>query len=360
MAKKLTEIDKNLLVETAFDKPVKFYNVKEKPFKIYGLYSPEQEGPFCRLPKEIADATNEGVAVLYRHTSGGRIRFKTNAKYMIIKAEVSGLDMMPHHNLMGHAGMDVFIKENGKYRFWYPVMTENGNAAGEKINERGSYSNLIPFDEGIKDVTVNMPLYVNVNNIFIGFNPEATVSQGDSYRDIPPVVYYGSSITQGGCATRPGNNYPAILSRDFDMDFRNFGFSGSARGEQVIAEYIAAQDMSAFVYDYDYNAPTLEHLAKTHEPMYLTVRKAHPDIPVFFMTRPKTRYNDEEKARRNVVMTTYKNAKSRGENVYFIDGEKILEIFGGDGGTVDGCHPNDMGFGCMAAALRPYFKEIFE
>ena len=117
--------------------------------------------------------------------------------------------------------------------------------------------------------------------------------------------------------------------------------------------------MSALVYAYDHNAPTVEHLAATHEPMYLNVRASHPDIPVIFITRPGIRYNGDEVARRNVVLQTYNNAKARGENVHFVDGETIFAIFGGDGGSVDGCHPNDLGFACVAAALDPIFKEIY-
>ena len=117
--------------------------------------------------------------------------------------------------------------------------------------------------------------------------------------------------------------------------------------------------MSAFVYAYDHNAPTVEHLAATHEPMYLNIRATHPDIPVIFITRPGIRYNAEEIARREVVKTTYENARARGEKVYFVDGETVFGIFGGDGGSVDGCHPNDLGFACVAAALDPIFAEIY-
>ena len=83
------------------------------------------------------------------------------------------------------------------------------------------------------------------------------------------------------------------------------------------------------------------------------------DIHCFLITRPGIRYNAEEIARREVVKTTYENARARGERVYFVDGETIFGIFGGDGGSVDGCHPNDLGFACVAAALDPIFAEIY-
>ncbi len=359
MPTSITEIDKNLAVETVCDLPVCFHNARSAPFRIYGLCAPEDGTPFHRIPAEVAQATNEGVGFLYLHTSGGRVRFKTNARYMALKAVISGVGMMPHMTLVGTAGMDVYLKAEDGYRYCASCMTEGGNDAAIKMTDNHGYTNMVWLPEGMKDVTVNLPLYGGMNELFIGLDPEAVIDVSEDYRDLLPVIYYGSSITQGGCASRPGNNYPAILSREFDVDFRNLGFSGSARGEQAISDYIAAQPMSAFVYAYDHNAPTVEHLAATHEPMYLNIRASHPDIPVIFITRPGIRYNDDEIARREVVRATYEKAQARGEKVYFVNGETIFDIFGGDGGSVDGCHPNDLGFACVAAALEPIFKEIY-
>ena len=83
-----------------------------------------------------------------------------------------------------------------------------------------------------------------------------------------PIVFYGSSITEGGCASRVTNAYPALLSKWLNADYINLGFSGSAKGEIPVAEFIAEQSMSAFVYDYDHNAPNPEHLAATHEAFF--------------------------------------------------------------------------------------------
>ncbi|MBQ9780971.1 MAG: hypothetical protein IJW00_08510 [Clostridia bacterium] len=359
MPASITEIDKNLAVETVCNQPVCFHNVRSAPFAIYGLCDPHDGKPFHRIPADVAGATNEGVGFLYLHTSGGRVRFKTTARYMALKAVISGVGMMPHMTLVGTAGMDVYLKVGNEYHYHASCMTEGGNDAAIRMTENQGYTNMVWLPEGMKDITINLPLYGGINELLVGLDPDAVIEASDTYRDIPPVIYYGSSITQGGCASRPGNNYPNILSRKFNVDFRNLGFSGSARGEQAISDYIAAQPMSAFVFAYDHNAPTVEHLAATHETMYLNIRATHPGTPVIFITRPGIRYNAEERARREVVKTTYNNAKSRGENVYVVDGEQIFAIFGGDGGSVDGCHPNDLGFACVAVALDPIFEDIF-
>ena len=360
MPQSIFEIDRNLAVETVGNLPVVFRNVLEEPFSVCGLCDPHDGTPFHRIAPAVAEATNEGVRWLNYHTSGGRVRFRTNSPHLVVRVKLSGVGLMPHMTLVGTAGLDVYLREGGTYRYHASCMTEGGNDAAIRMTENRGYTNVIWLPaEGIKDILLNLPLYGGIDELWIGLSPDAGVEPADPYRDLPPTLYYGSSITQGGCASRPGNNYPNILSRAYNVDFRNLGFSGSARGEQAISDYVAAQPMSAFVYAYDHNAPTVEHLAATHEPMYRNVRASHPDIPVIFITRPGIRYNAEEVARREVVLATYEHAKSRGENVYFVDGEQIFAIVGGDGGSVDGCHPNDLGFACVAAALDPIFKEIY-
>ncbi len=362
MSASILDYDKNLVVETSCDLPVCFYSVRNAPFALYGLCDPQDGAPFHRLPDEVGKATNDGVAWLAHNTSGGRVRFRTDSPYIVLKAQMSGVGVMPHMTLIGCSGMDVYVTTSEGERYQGSCKIAWGNDAAIRATENHGYANEIHFDgrySGMKDVTVNLPLYNGMDELYVGIAPEASLEAAASYRPLPPTVYYGSSITQGGCASRPGNNYPAILSRKFNVDFLNLGFSGSARGEQAIADYIAGLSMSAFVYAYDHNAPTVEHLAATHEPMYRTIRSAHPDIPVIFITRPKPYYNDEEKARRDVVLATYEQALARGERVYFVDGEHVSDILGGDGITVDGCHPNDLGFACVAAALEPIFKEIY-
>ncbi|MBO4983237.1 MAG: hypothetical protein J6D23_04195, partial [Clostridia bacterium] len=176
-----------------------------------------------------------------------------------------------------------------------------------------------------------------------------------------PIVYYGHSITQGGCASRPGNSYPSIISRKLNMDFINLGFSGSARGEREMAEYIASLDMELFVYDYDHNAPSWEHLQNTHEAMFKIIRKAHPTLPIIMMTSVSmARFHDNQEKRRQIIYQTYKNAlKSGDKNVYFWDGDKEFKPYV-ECGTVEGCHPNDYGFVGIASSLEPLIRKILK
>ena len=133
-------------------------------------------------------------------------------------------------------------------------------------------------------------------------------------------------------------------------------FSGNAKAEKVMSDYICSLDMSLFVYDYDHNAPTYEHLEETHERMFIEFRQAHPDVPVIMMTRPKFTFDEAEEKRESLIRKTYENALARGDkNVFFLSGRELMLIAKNDG-TVDGCHPNDLGFFSMAKAIERLLK----
>jgi len=198
-------------------------------------------------------------------------------------------------------------------------------------------------------------------DIEIGINDEAVILEPTPYKYSKPILYYGSSITEGGCCESITSGYNAIISRHLDMDFYNFGFSGNAKGDINMAEYIAGIDMSIFVYDYDYNAPSPEHLASTHEPFFKLTRERKPNLPVIMMTRPAITYTDGDKRRRKIIFTTYQNAiKAEDKNVYFIDGECFFGEFDRELCTVDKVQPNDLGFYRMAQEMEPVIKSILD
>ena len=153
--------------------------------------------------------------------------------------------------------------------------------------------------------------------------------------------------------------YEAIISRALDCDHINLGFSGNAKGEQEMTDYIKDLDMSLFVMDYDYNAPSAEHLKKTHEKMFKCIRKKNPTLPILIMSRPKYYLSDGEKDRLQIVKATYENAIAAGDkNVYFIDGSTLMSDELGADGTVDNCHPTDLGFFSMAQRMIPVIEKI--
>ncbi|MBR4890720.1 MAG: hypothetical protein IKU15_05475 [Clostridia bacterium] len=339
-------IDTNFKVETQINKKdINFYNVEESPFKVYGIF--KENGKYRRMPEGIAEKVSEGVHRLHTNTAGGRVKFVTDSPYIAINAKMDGLAKMPHFALTGSVGFDMYADDSYVNTFVPPFNVNDG------------YESLFEFDEKReREITINFPLYSNVNELFIGLSKSSVLKSANPYKNTKPIVYYGSSITQGACASRPGMSYEAVISRSFGYDYVNLGFSGNAKAEDEMIEYIKNLDMSVFVFDYDHNAPTIEHLKNTHEKMFKAIREKHPLLPVIIMSRPKHLLNDEEKVRRNIIETTYRNAASTGDkNVYFIDGETLTELCK-NAGTVDNCHPTDFGFISMARAMSEVFIRV--
>lgn len=351
----ISKIDKNLKVESSISKDgLVWLDASESPFRIYGAYSCN---PYMRLPEDVAKNTNEGVAGLNFHTAGIRVRFRTDSPFIAIKAVFNSLTRFPHMPLAGTGGFDLYRWHGGIQRyvktFTPPVDTKN------------SFESIVDLPNKMCDFVLNFPLYNSVNKLYIGVHSDAVFEEPAKYINDKPIVFYGSSITQGGCASRPGNCYQNMLSQKLDFDYINLGFSGSGRGEDAIAEYMSTLDMSIFVSDYDHNAPTTEHLRNTHYKLYETIRAKHPDIPYIMISKPDVDlvpYNSSAEGnlkRQCVIMESYLKAKSNGdENVYFIDGTSIFSYDNADSCTVDGTHPNDLGFFEFQRALFPILKKL--
>ena len=211
----------------------------------------------------------------------------------------------------------------------------------------------VHLDGKMNEITVNLPRNEKIAGGWIEVEDDAQVLAPLPYTREGKLCFYGSSITEGGCCSRPGNAYTAVVARWLDSDYVNYGFSGHAMGEDAMADIIAKRDFSCFIYDYDHNAPSTEHLLNTHEPFFQKIRAAHPDMPVFMLSRPDYDNAPElSKRNREVIRKTYANAIENGDkNVYFLDGESFFGTLGRDMCTVDGCHPNDLGFYRMAEAV---------
>lgn len=349
---RIEEIDRNLMVETDITEPdIVWLDIKQAPFVIHGVMYDEKRGMYTRMPQEIADQVSPGVAGLNSHTAGGRVRFCTNSGFIGIRAVMSTSSLMPHITLVGQSGFDLYRKKPGDSTevFCHTFMPPMGMRTG--------YSAPFPTDGAMADYTINFPLYDGVKELYIALKKDAVISEPTPYRHPVPIVYYGSSITQGGCASRPGNSYQAIISRRLNVDHINLGFSGNGKAEPIMVDYLASLDMSIFVCDYDHNAPSVEHLKATYLPLYRAVRAAHPDIPIVIVSAPDVLLKPETYLeRRDVIRQTYLTALAEGDkNVYFIDGGELFAGEDWDSCTVDGTHPNDFGFHRMAMRIG---KEI--
>lgn len=214
-------------------------------------------------------------------------------------------------------------------------------------------------NSGLNDVTVYLPRNPSITFIKIMIDDDAEILPPTPFELAKPFVFYGSSITENGHTSSP-NAYTAQVSRHFDADFYNFGFSGNACGEEPVARLIAGMDMSIFFYDYDHNAPSAEHLKNTHEKFFRIIRQAKPELPIIMSSRPSNDTPDYEE-RKQIVRQTYENAVAAGDrNVYFIDGADFFGDVPVDRCVTDGTHPNDLGHYLMAQKMISLAEKILK
>ena len=327
------------------DNAYRFFDPMKSEAKIHGLVP----GEYCRVPSRVRERMNDGLKGLSYHTSGGRIRFTTDSDSLSVRMAVTQRIGMAHMPLSGSAGLDIFADCGDGLKYAATKQPAFGRTRLEAE---------VPLPKGEKNVTIYLPLYNGVKSLKIGTEKGASLGAPPPYTHEKPVVFYGSSITQGGCASRTSNSYCALLARRLDSDFINLGFSGSAKGEAYMADYIAGLAMSCFVYDYDHNAPNVDHLVATHQSFFRTIRERRPDLPVVLVTRPDVDLAPQESERRRaVVRQTYDEACAAGDRrVYFVDGFTLFGRSDRDACTVDGCHPNDLGFVRMADGIEPALR----
>ena len=331
---------------------MKTYAYNQAPMKIFGLAEYERSGKLVRLPDSVMEAV-PSLAFIGRRPMGARLCFRTDSPRFTVRIVLETLSVDVGMSIYNCQSAFVFAGERTNSRYLGLVHpTGYGNKDFSATFHKG---------ERMEDITVWLPRNEVVSSVEISVEDDAMVCEPTPYRYSTPIVYYGSSITEGGCSCNVNNGYNAIISRHLDVDYYNFGFSGRAKGELPMADFINTLDMSIFVYDYDHNAPNPQHLLDTHEPFFLRIREAHPTLPIIMMTRPAIRYTEDEKKRREIVRRTYENAVNRGDkNVYFIDGETFYGDVDRDLCTVDGVHPNDLGFYRMAMTVEPLIKRLLE
>ena len=340
------------------------YRMPDENFDLYGVFYDKEAGRFLRMPQSVADRVNPTVALLNGYTAGGRIRFSTDANRMSVNVTFDAYNVNCHISALGSSGF-LLLEEKEEpdgtvsYKMGAHFIPGHYANISESSTQNGYTVEKYLAGGGMKNYILYLPTYNDVKDLVLGFPEGSRCSHGIKYRqDVKPVLYYGSSITEGGCASRPDNAYQCFVSRWTNTDFINLGFSSGALGEEVMAEYLASLDMSVFVCDYDHNAPNAAYLWATHERVYRVFRKKHPDTPVIFMSKPDFDEDLTAPARREAVKATYDKAVSEGDkNVYFIDGQTLFGKTDRQSCTVDGTHPNDIGFLRMAEAVYRELKK---
>lgn len=352
--KSIAELDPNFKLPETIPEGMIFHSPFDEPFKLYGL-ADNAKGVYCRLPESMLPICSEGVRGLSWHLAGACVRFTTDAQQMGVLWELMDTANMPHFTASGQSGMELFEETDEGTKFITNMVPAMADGHGCKRNQACG----IGLPGGLRHYVLYLPLYNGIKELLLGFNPDAKLLPGRTPRYEKPVVFYGSSITQGGCAPKAGSCYTTILARRMDFAQVNLGFSGSGKGEPHMAEYIASLPMSAFVLDYDHNASTYDHLIATHEPFFQIIRQKHPTLPIVIITKPDFDSNPVVNARRReIIHKTYENAVAAGDkHVYFVDGQTLFGDTDRDLCTMEGCHPNALGFLRMADRIEPVLRQ---
>ncbi|MBR0466871.1 MAG: hypothetical protein IJJ40_05185 [Clostridia bacterium] len=321
-------------------------SAKAPVFKTYGVFYDEGEKRYLRVKSEVIKDFDGVFKTLNANTAGGRIRFSTNSPYIALFARQENNIQLNMMTLCAQSGFDIY-KEDKYVGTYLP-----------KTNAKNGFCDIVKTDGKMGEYTINFPLFDNVCELYIGLKGESEVLPVSPYKNEgKPVVFYGSSITEGAAASRPGNCYTAIFSRKTGLDYINLGFASKCKGEAEIANYIKGLDMSAFVYCFDHNAKDDEELRRRHYDFYKLVRVTNKDLPIIIVSAPDNpdclQYNE----RKEVVFDTYKKAKNNGDNVYFIDGAEFYGEYAYDA-TIDGVHPNDLGFFMIEKKIEETLSKI--
>ena len=215
-AEDISAIDKNFRVATVGKLQVNYFDALKKPFELTGFAWRREGEPLYRIPKNFTEKEiNRGVLSLARHTSGGTVRFKTDSPYLTIRADYNSFGDMSHMPRSGSAGFDLYtVGDDGRELYLTTIQPRPENRS-KTLEQR---FNNVPGGK-MRSYTVYLPLYSGVKNLEIGVKPGSKVLPPDPQKIGKPIVFYGSSITQGGCASRPANNCPL-------QDNKTTGFAG--------------------------------------------------------------------------------------------------------------------------------------
>ena len=312
--------------------------------------------PYDRLPARAEATVREAVWGLSRHSAGLCVRFVTDATALRVKWKLTSASLaMPHMPATGVSGVDLYVRHEGTWR-WLACGFPTAEA-----NEVALFSEIPP---GEREYRLYLPLYNGVSEVALGLPAEASLQLPPPYAagHEKPLVFYGTSITQGGCASRPGMVHTAILGRRFERPVINLGFSGNGRLEPEVAELMAELDPAVFIVDCLPNVGA-EDVASRTEPLVTILRAARPETPILlvedrtysnaFLIQSSRQRNDSS---RQAFRAAYERLSSAGVvGLHYLAGEHLL---GEDNeGTVDSSHPTDLGFVRQAdafeAALQP-------
>ncbi len=353
----LSDLDKQMAPLGGSTTPLRWYLPDKPPFRLAGFAWYAQDRVYRRLPLAASRDIRDAVDQLANYTAGGQISFQSDSPLIAVKVALAGPACMNHMPATGQCGFDLYVGNPSAQRYHNTTKYDHTKTDYEALLFEHP-------DKVMRNVTLNFPLYQGVKGMAVGLAPDARIQPCLPWSTTGRIVVYGTSITQGGCASRPGMAYTNILSRALNVEFINLGFSGNGKGEpDVIKTFASIPDPVLFVLDYEANSAGT--LLDTLPPAINIIRDSHPRIPILVVSRityardathrEALQTRDCSRDRQALLIA---NMRKRGDHrLYFLDGTTLLgQDY--DECTVDGVHPNDLGFMRMARAMEPEIRKI--
>ena len=317
------------------------------------LPNAERKRWFDRLPSAAEGRVTKAVWSLSRHSAGMMVRFKTDAQAIHVHYRLMNTNLaMSHMPATGVSGVDLYARdEAGNWR-WVQVTRPSSQEVKTQV-----VSGLKP---GLREFAAYLPLYNGVDFLSIGVPP------GSKFEAVAPrtkpIVFYGTSITHGACASRPGMAHPAILGRRFDMPVVNLGFSGNGRMHTEVGDYLTQIDAAVYVIDCLPNM-NAKMVAERCVPLVKLIRKKKPDTPIVLVEDRRNTNSwilparaAHHTANHAALKDAYKQLQSASVgNLFYIPGDKL---YGTDSeGATDGSHASDLGFFRQANVFEPVLRK---
>ncbi len=317
-------------------------------------------GRYQRIPDSLLQTVRGGaLSGLGRNSAGMALRFASNSPRIDVKWHSPFKTLMNHQTPTGSRGLDLYtLQPDGTWTFV--------NSARPDINGHNTSANVISnMEPQMREYLLYLPLYDGVDSLFIGTTPDAVFSLPSVAMPVAgkPIIMYGTSILQGGCANRAGMAHTNILERRLNREVINLGFSGNGQLDLEIARVIAAvPDPGLIVLDFVPNVNE-EQIDTLMIPFFEIIRSAHPDVPFLFVEDPYFPHLRFDNAARNQVNTRnammkerYEKLAARYNNLHYLSNHNIIGI--DNEATVDGIHFTDLGFLRFADILEPIIRRI--
>lgn len=322
---------------------------------VEGRILPSQERLrwFDRLPASAEKSVTSNVWNLSRDSAGMVFRFKTDATAISVHYQLSKSTLgLPHMPATGVSGVDLYARDaDGKWKWVQVTRPAKQEVKAEIANG---------LAEGFREYAAYLPLYNGIEFLSIG------VKKGSRFEGLAPrekpIVFYGTSITHGASASRPGMVHTAILGRRFDMPVVNLGFSGNGRMDQAVGEFLVQVDAAAYVIDCLPNMQP-DQVREKCIPLVKQIRAAKPKTPIVlvedrrfsnnWITPKKYQFHTDNHA---ALKESYDTLIKEGiTGLSYIPGD---HLYGDDTeGATDASHANDLGFMRQADIFEPIIKK---